>query len=137
MNRVAVFGTFDIFHPGHTSFLKQAKKQSDYLLAIVARDINVEKVKGTLPTNFETKRGEVVRQQKIADKVVLGSKTHNYFRTLRTYKIDKIVLGYDQKPTIFELRKQLKRHRLPHVTVTRVRAYNPSKFKSSKLLNNV
>lgn len=133
MNRVVVFGTFDIFHPGHISFLNQAKKGASFLLVIVARDINVKKAKGSLPRNIETIRSRNVRAAKIADKVVLGSKTHNYFQTLRTYKIDRIVLGYDQKPLIRQLRKALKQHRLSNIEITRVKSYNPNKYKSSKL----
>lgn len=133
MTRVAVFGTFDIFHPGHISYLKQAKSQGDFLLVIVARDIFVEKAKGNKPKNNEIKRSKTVRKSSLADKVILGSKKHNYFQTLRTYKIDKIVLGYDQKPTIHNLKKELKRHRLSKIEITRARPYNQHKYKSSKL----
>lgn len=134
MKRIITFGTFDIFHPGHISFLKQAKKLGDYLLVVVARDQNTLKVKGKLPRNNEKSRIRTVRKAKIADKVILGSKTNNYFQTLRTYKIDLIALGYDQKPLIFQLKKALKKHRLAQVEIERLRAYNPNKFKSSKLI---
>ncbi len=133
MTRIIVFGTFDIFHPGHTSLLKQAKKLGNYLLVVVSRDQNTKKIKGSLPRTSETKRAQNVRNSKIADKVVLGSKTNNYFRTLRTHKIDLIALGYDQKPTARKLRKELKQHRLAHVEIKRLKPYNPAKFKSSKL----
>jgi FAD synthetase len=133
MSRVAVFGTFDIFHPGHRSFFSQAKKQGDYLLIVVARDEHVKNAKGNHPKNSEIKRVKTLKKSYPADKVILGSKTHNYFRTLRTYGINKIVLGYDQKPTLAELRKSLKRHRLSHIEISRARAYNPSRYKSSKL----
>jgi cytidyltransferase-like protein len=133
MSRVVVFGTFDIFHPGHASFLRQAKRGGSYLLVVVARDSHVKRAKLRDPRNLESQRAKSVRKSKIADKVILGSKTHNYFQTLRTYKIDKIVLGYDQKPTVAKLRKALKRHRLGHIEIFRARGYNPSRFKSSKL----
>ena len=133
MTRVIAFGTFDIFHPGHVSFLRQAKKQGAFLLVVVARDKNTLKAKGRLPRNNEKVRLTAVRKAKIADKVILGSKTNNYFQTLRTYKITKIVLGYDQKPTIPELRRTLKRHKLSFIEISRARAYNPNKYKSSKL----
>ncbi len=135
MKKVVVFGTFDIFHPGHVSFLKQAKKQGDFLLVVVARDFHVERAKGSKPRNNEKTRLATIRNRNLADKVILGSKTHNYFQTLRTYKIDKIVLGYDQKPRIVELKRTLKQHRLPQIEIDRAKAYNPSKYKSSKLIS--
>lgn len=133
MTKVIVFGTFDIFHPGHASFFKQAKKLGDYLLVVVARDKNVEKAKGKLPRNLERQRAKIIRQAKIADKVILGSKTNNYFQTLRTYKIDAVALGYDQKPTMKSLKRILRKHRLSKVEIRRLKSYNPSKYKSSLL----
>lgn len=133
MSKIAVFGTFDIFHPGHVSFLKQARALGSFLLVVVARDLNVRVAKGKFPQNSEIQRLREVRRSKLADKVILGSKSHNYSQTLRTYNIDKIVLGYDQKPTIFTLKKELKKHRLRQVEITRVKAYNPGRYKSSKL----
>lgn len=133
MDRVAVFGTFDIFHPGHISFLKQAKKLGDFLLVVVARDQSVKEAKDRLPRETEIKRLRAVRQSTLADKAILGSKTNNYFRTLRTNKIGIIALGYDQKPSIYQLKKQLRRHRLNNLKIIRLKSYNPAKYKSSKL----
>lgn len=133
MTRVVTFGTFDIFHPGHISYLKQAKKLGDFLLVVVARDANTHKAKGRLPENSEKNRLKEIRKAKIADKVILGSKTRNFYRTLRTNKINLIALGYDQKPTISQLKKTLRRHRLSQVEIKRLKPYNPDKYKSSKL----
>jgi FAD synthetase len=132
--RVIAFGTFDIFHPGHESFLKQAKSLGDYLLVVVARDKNVEKAKGRLPLQNERQRSRAIRKTKLANKVVLGSKTNNYFQTLRTHKINVIALGYDQKPSVLQLKKALKRHRLQIAEITRLGAFKPNFFKSSKLI---
>ncbi len=137
MKRIAVFGTFDIFHPGHISYLKQAKALGNYLLVVLARDQNVLWAKKKRPLNPEVKRARIVRKAGLADKVIRGSKTRNYFRTLRTYNIDTIALGYDQKPTIKDLKKQLRRHRLAHLQVVRLKPYNPKKYKTSRLSNDV
>jgi len=39
--RVVATGTFDIIHPGHVTFLREAKKLGDELIVIVAREKNV------------------------------------------------------------------------------------------------
>lgn len=137
MKRIVVFGTFDIFHPGHVYFLNQAKKLGDFLLVVVARDENVKKIKNKFPQNFEKKRAQFVRRAKIADKVILGSRINNYFNTVRSRKIDTIALGYDQKPSIRQLRAALKRHRLKDLNIIRLKPYNPNKYKSSKLTTDV
>lgn len=135
MKKVIVFGTFDILHPGHLSFFRQAKKLADYLIVVVARDRNSQKAKGRWPTNNEKIRAANVRKIDLVDKAILGSRTYNFYRTIRTYRPDVIALGYDQKPTIRELKEDLKRHRLKNIKIVRLRPYKPNVFKSSKLLN--
>lgn len=134
MKRVMVFGTFDILHEGHLDFFRQAKKQANHLTAVVARDIFVKKAKGKLPRNSEEKRVSNVRKSGTVDKVILGSRTHNFYRTIRTHKSDVIALGYDQKPSIYKLKKDLRRHRLSNIKIVRLKPYQPNKYKSSKLL---
>jgi cytidyltransferase-like protein len=45
---VMVFGTFDFLHKGHLNFFKQARSlaKNPYLIASVARDYNVKRIKG-------------------------------------------------------------------------------------------
>ena len=42
---VLTFGTFDIFHPGHLHYLKEAKKHGNCLIVIIARDTTVQRIK--------------------------------------------------------------------------------------------
>jgi len=130
-----VFGTFDIVHPGHLSFFHQAKKLGDYLIVVAARDKNSTFAKSRPPQNDERARSAALRKIKIVDKAILGSRTYNFYRTIRTYKPDIIALGYDQKPSIWQLKKDLKRHRISNIQIVRLRPYKPSIYKSSKLLN--
>ncbi len=134
MKKVMVFGTFDILHQGHLSFFRQAKKLGDYLIVVVARDKFVKKAKGTFPRNSEKLRVKNVRKSDLPDKVIIGSRIHNFFRTIRSHKPEIIALGYDQKPTIPNLKKSLHRHRLPHVKLNRLKSYKPSIFKSKRLV---
>lgn len=131
--RVMVFGTFDVVHPGHLSFFRQAKKLGDYLIAVVARDENSRRAKSHWPKNNEKSRVVSIRKVKLVDKAILGSRTYNFYRTIRTHKPDIIALGYDQKPSIWQLKKDLKRHRINNIETVRLRSYKPEIFKSSKL----
>jgi len=135
MRKIMVFGTFDTVHKGHESFFKQAKNLGDYLIVVVARDDYAKRAKKYSPANSEKKRVRNARKSKLPNKVILGSKTYNFYRTIRTHKPETIALGYDQKPTIIELKKQLRKHRLSGVKIVRMRAFKPKIYKTSLILN--
>lgn len=93
MRRVVATGTFDIIHPGHITFLEEAKKLGDELIVIVAREKNVRhKPKPVIP---EEQRRKVVEALKPVDRAILGDKD-DIFRPIMELKPDVIVLGYDQ-----------------------------------------
>jgi FAD synthetase len=123
MKTVLVFGTFDILHKGHLSYFNQARKYGDYLIAIVARDKTVLKIKGKLPRDNELKRLKKV--QKEVDKAVLGF-IYDKYKVIKKFKPDVICLGYDQIVDLEKLKK-FKIH------IKRLKACEPHKYKSSKL----
>lgn len=133
MSRVLVFGTFDRLHEGHLSFFRQAGLLGSFLIAVIARDKFVKKAKGKLPTNNEILRTRNLRKINLVGKVILGSKTYDFYTTIRTYKPKIVALGYDQNPGIWELKRNLKRHRVQNVKIVRLRPYKPKVYKSSKL----
>jgi len=49
MKKVMAAGTFDLLHPGHIDFLKQAKKEGDYLIIVIATDETSGHDKGKPP----------------------------------------------------------------------------------------
>ena len=122
--KVMVFGTFDILHKGHLSYFSQARKYGDYLIAIVARDKTVLKIKGSLPRNNEKKR--LLKIKKEVDKAVLGY-VHKRYRVIERFKPDIICLGYDQRVSL----KDLKEFNIP---IKRLKSFKPHKYKSSKLM---
>jgi len=139
MKKVLVFGTFDLLHPGHVSFLKQAKKQGDFLITVVACDHTVKKLKEFWPHQNEKERLLNVKKLKIVSKVILGK--HNLrkkYDIIEKIKPDIICLGYDQQFFINDLPKVLKKLKLK-TKVIRLKPFKPRQFKSSiikKLLPN-
>lgn len=77
---VLVGGCFDIIHPGHITFLTEAKKQGDYLFVALENDKNVKRLKGkSRPINQEQKRAEVLAALDAVDYVfILPSFTTEY-----------------------------------------------------------
>ena len=131
--RAIAFGTFDILHPGHLSYLSQAGVFGDELIVVVARDANVLKSKGRLP-----QENEEVRRQKVEDavkelglkgRVILGNKVDRW-QLLRELRPDIICLGYDQQVDLKALDELIASERF-FCEIKRLISYHPEKYKSS------
>jgi FAD synthetase len=129
--RVMVFGTFDIIHPGHLSYAKQASKYATEVIAVVARDVNVKKQKGKKPRYSQSKRLVKVSLIPGVSLAVLGDAKDKY-KVLEEYQPDVILLGYDLKIKIPELKKELKKRNLKS-RIVRGKPYRPELYKSSKI----
>lgn len=126
-----VFGTFDVLHPGHLDFFRQAKAKGDCLIVVVARDENVKKIKGRLPKNFEGKRLKEVKAAELVNKAILGDKKDKY-KLIKKFKPYVICLGYDQEVDLKELKRSLQEFNLS-AKIHRLKSYKSSLYKSSKL----
>ncbi|MCX6785844.1 MAG: tRNA pseudouridine(55) synthase TruB [Candidatus Komeilibacteria bacterium] len=96
MTKVLIAGTFDIIHPGHINLIKQARELGDFLVATIARDQNVIKIKGRSPYYPERQRLENLKNLHIADKVILGDLVNPY-KMMAEEQPNVIALGYDQQ----------------------------------------
>ncbi len=123
--KVVIFGTFDVIHPGHIVLFKYAKQLAQKLYLIVARDQNVNK---DTPLLFnEEQRQKQLSQYSIIDKIVLGD-LDNPLSFYQQLKPDLVVLGYDQSQNV-DLLKQIP------VVVQRAPNFHPELFKSRKIKN--
>jgi len=129
--KVIVFGTFDIVHDGHIHFLKEAKSFAQELVVVVARDKNVEKIKGKIPLNNEIERVSAIKNLGIADNVILGNES-DFLEPIISEKPEIVVLGYDQEWNEKELEEKIVERGLT-VEVKRAEAFRADKFKSSKI----
>lgn len=96
MRRVFVFGVFDGIHEGHKRFLKEAKLCGDYLIASIAPDGNVEKLKGHKPEMQALDRINKLIDETAVDEAVLGDAKLGSWNSLKRFKPEVIALGYDQ-----------------------------------------
>lgn len=135
MNKIMVFGTFDIFHKGHRNFLRQAHKFGNYLMVVVARDKTVVRYKKQDTRNKERVRLRKIRDSKLADKVILGSLGDKY-QVIKKHKPDIICLGYDQKFFVRGLKEKLKSYGLK-TAIIRLKPYKPKIYKSLKLRSSL
>ena len=130
MKKVLVFGTFDILHPGHEYFLKQAKKHGGELIVVVARDLTVKQVKEIFPVNNEQTRLNAIQNLDYVDNAVLGSMDIDKYKIIEEIKPEVICLGYDQKAFVDGLEAKLHERGL-RPEIIRISAYKPEKHKSS------
>lgn len=131
LRKVMAFGTFDHFHAGHESYLKQAKALGGRLTTVVALDSTVKQIKGRLPDNNEKQRLKAVKNSGIADKTVLGGKNDKYDVILKC-RPDVIALGYDQFAFTFRLEKFLIDNKID-AKIVRMRPFRPNIYKTSLL----
>ncbi len=132
MSKVIVFGTFDILHEGHIDFFKQAKAHGDFLVAVVGRDANVEKIKGKKPLNNEQQRMLAVYNVPEVDLAMLGDKEDPY-KVIEEQKPNAICIGYDQNSYVENLGEELKKRGI-NAKVVKLKPHMEHKFKSSKLI---
>lgn len=111
--KVLVFGTFDELHAGHCFFLREARKQGDYLIAVLAQDETVKKLKGRPPRVPLAGRLAALRASGLADEVCAGDKIIGTWSSIKKNKPDIIALGYDQDALGNALGEFIRRKRLP------------------------
>jgi FAD synthetase len=105
--KVFVGGTFDIIHPGHIEFLREASRLGRVYVS-VARDKNSEKIKGRKPINDEEQRLEVVKSIRYVYDAFLGDEK-DFIKSVERVKPDIIFLGPDQYVNIDEFKKELEK----------------------------
>ncbi len=127
--KVLVFGTFDILHPGHLSFLTQAKRQGDTLTVVVTRDAMVKLQKKHAPIFNERERMKVVGALKMVDRVLRGDPPGRW-TIIRREKPDVICVGYDQDANHSAMKSLSKK---PHIIT--LEALNSKRYSSSKIKN--
>ena len=93
MKRVIAQGTFDLLHPGHLHYLRDAKSYGDRLFVIIARRENITHKEG--PVVPDTQRVEMVSALDPVDDARLGH-LEDFFVPVRDIDPDVIVLGHDQ-----------------------------------------
>lgn len=130
MTRVLATGTFDILHPGHLTYLEEARKLGDELWVIVARDVHVKhKPPPLMP---EKQRLRMVAALKAVDRALLGS-SRDIFEFLPDIRPDVIALGPDQHFDEKWLEAELAKRGL-RARIVRVRAVEPHLLASSSAL---
>jgi FAD synthetase len=135
--RILVFGTFDMVHPGHRHFFKQARAlarasrppRPPYLMVSLARDKNVKRIKGKRPAASEKVRLANIKALPEVDQATLGALGDHIPHIVRL-KPDIIALGYDQIAYVRGLKTALKKAGISP-QIARLKPYRPKIYKTS------
>lgn len=126
-DHVMCFGTFDIFHPGHEFYLREAKKFAQRMTVVIARDARVILWKWKTPIDDEDTR--LIRvQEAFPDAHVILGDSSDIFAPLRTLTPDLLAFGYDQRVPEDRIRELF-----PDIAIVRIGDYETDKYKSSLL----
>lgn len=130
MKKVMVFGTFDGVHDGHRAFFREAKSHGGYLVAILAQDVIVERLKGRHPMlNVSSRLSELEKEDGV-DEVAVGDMELGAWEIVKKHRPEVIALGYDQTALKENLTARLKDFDWG-LEVVVMKAYEPQKYKSS------
>lgn len=106
MTHVLAQGTFDILHPGHVHYLRDAAEMGDRLSVIIARQENVtHKQKPILPNQ---QRREMISALEMVDRARVGH-PEDIFVPIEELDPDIIALGYDQHHDDAAIEAELRR----------------------------
>ena len=108
--KILIAGTFDILHPGHIYYLKEAKKLGDKLAVVVATDSTVRRLKHE-PVNPEEIRLNLIKELKVVDETYLGHEDDMY-KIVEEIKPDIIALGFDQIHDENKIKSELKKRKI-------------------------
>lgn len=133
MKKVMIFGTFDGIHDGHRSLFLQATEHGDRIIAVVARDETVQKVKGKMPQFHEYDRVAALLHIDVIDDIILGYGDEDKCCVVRDHTPNIVLLGYDQDAFVDELYVLAQEQ---DFFIVRAKPYEEHIYKSS-LLNNV
>ncbi len=116
--RVFVGGTFDLIHPGHIEFLREAAKYGRVYVAI-SRNVNAERIKKRPVINDENERLEVVRAIRYVYDALLGDEK-DFLNSVLRVRPHVIFLGPDQKVDEKILKEELRKRGLENVEIIRM-----------------
>ncbi|MFA5946780.1 MAG: adenylyltransferase/cytidyltransferase family protein [Patescibacteria group bacterium] len=133
MKTVLVFGSFDGLHPGHEAMLKQARGQGEHVVAALAPDNVIERIKGRMPKFLFEERRDALMASGLVDQIATSDKENGTYNILNRVHPDIVAFGYDQVELKENFLKFLEKTGKQVKTVT-LSPFEPDKYKSSKIV---
>lgn len=110
---VVTGGVFDVIHVGHVGALAEARKLGDLLVAVVATDRTVERMKGKPPVFPAEMRRALVESLKPVDAAILGYEELSFEQVIQDVMPDIVAVGHDQESVERSVKEIVESKRLP------------------------
>ena len=131
---VLVGGVFDIIHPGHLYFLKEAWKLGE-VVVVVASDETVVKNKKRKPIFNQDERMKILSSIRYVSKTVKGYPKLNIKKIIEETKPDIIFLGPDQLSFLKLIQEEIKEKSI-EIKVLK-KKIKDDRYSTSKLIKNI
>lgn len=132
MKTVVAFGTFDIIHPGHISYLEHARGLGDRLTVAITPDAVALRSKGAKPLFTEKERMRIVSSLRCVDRVILGDSNGSWRNVMRCNP-DSVCFGYDQKAAVRAFKDHVSKNSALSIPVHMAPAFRPQRYHSTHL----
>lgn len=126
---VLVFGVFDLLHPGHVAFLREAKRHGDKLIVVVTRDERAEDEKGRRPYYRLEERIGMLAALSCVDEAIAGDGAGEW-TMIEKIRPDVICIGHDQDAERSKAAAQIGRLSV-RPEMVRVRAFERERYSTS------
>lgn len=127
MTKIFTVGVFDFFHLGHLRLFKRAKKQGDYLIVAIQRNVNKYKPNTKVLYSFK-QRLEMVSSIKFVDEVIAYNDVD---KIIKKIDFNVFVKGPDQNHNGFKKAvKYCKLNNKKVVTLSRTMGISSTKLKA-------
>ena len=133
---ICAFGSFDILHPGHIAYVKQAAALASRVVAVVTPDDAFLKYKGKKPLFDQSERLQIVAELRTVDDAVLGDADGSW-NIIRQLAPALILLGYDQANAKKSLLASQAYRDCGSPKILVARAFRKKKYQSSVLKSNI
>jgi ethanolamine-phosphate cytidylyltransferase len=100
---VYVSGSFDMFHPGHVSFLKAAKVKGDFLIVGIHEDEQIADTFGAYPILNLYERALSVLSCRYVDQVVMDAPITLHTDFLENHKIHLVLNPIESNESFFQV----------------------------------
>lgn len=129
---VLVFGVFDGVHEGHRALFRQARMHGDRLVAAVAQDEIVARLKGDRPRHTLAERLALLAEESLVDHAIPGDAELGAYTAVVAHRPRVVMLGYDQQALGEDLARTAA-ERGWDITIVFAEPYEPETYHNSIL----